>query len=170
MGVKHLRLRGTVASRSDASALIREPGDAVLVERGHPRLLVMQCPCGCGEEYPVNVDRKAGKAWRLYRRQGSITLYPSVWRDTGCESHFVIWNNSIYLFGGDADWLGERGAETNPDRVYAALSQTFQSISDIADGLDALPWDVLVACRRLVRTGKAVEGASNQRGYFRKLT
>jgi hypothetical protein len=26
----------------------------VIVERGRPRLLMLACSCGCGEEFPVN--------------------------------------------------------------------------------------------------------------------
>jgi hypothetical protein len=57
-------------------------------------------PRGCGEVFPINLDPRAGPAWRLYSdpRRG-VSLYPSVWRESGCESHYVIWRNRIYLFG-----------------------------------------------------------------------
>jgi hypothetical protein len=38
-----------------------------------------------------------GKAWRLYGgAKSAVTLFPSVWRDTGCESHFIIWRDQIF--------------------------------------------------------------------------
>src|SRR6267378_4236509 len=79
--------------------LVSAPGDAVLIERGTPRWLLLACPCGCGAELPINLDRRAGKAWRVYKH-GTTTLsvYPSVWRDTDCGSHFIIWRGNILLF------------------------------------------------------------------------
>src|SRR5665213_4231154 len=105
----------------------------------------MKCPCGCGEELPVNLDAQAGKAWRIYNWQGKITLYPSVWRDTGCQSHFIIWNGRTYLFGMRDDDLfdwpdSEGGLE---EEVVARLSDSLVHYLDIADGLEAIPWNVL---------------------------
>lgn len=88
---RSISLKAELDSRVGAANLLVAPGDAVLITRGQPRWLLLRCPCGCGEEMPVNLDARAGKAWRLYRRPHSgLTLFPSVWRDTGCESHFVI--------------------------------------------------------------------------------
>src|ERR1700722_8970214 len=103
-----LHLMGVVSSRGEASAYLKAPGDAVLVERGRPRLLLLSCPCGCGEHFPINLDPRAGPAWRLYRnRTGAITLYPSVWRESGCYSHYIIWRDRILLFGGAEDELDD---------------------------------------------------------------
>jgi hypothetical protein len=38
---------------------------------------------------------------------------------------------------------------------------------EIADELDAIPWDILRACRALVRQGRAEEGRESLLGYFR---
>jgi len=40
----------------------------------------MLCPDGCGERIVLNLDPRAGPAWRLYDRKEKTTLYPSVWR------------------------------------------------------------------------------------------
>ncbi len=87
-----------------------------VVERGRPRSVVLQCPCGCGELLVLNVDRAAGSAWRLRRREGRITLMPSVWRTSGCRSHFILWENRVWLcsVAGDEDeprWPEEMDAE-----------------------------------------------------------
>lgn len=37
---------------------------------------------------------------------------------------------------------------------------------DIADSLGEIPWDVLDACRYLVRVGFLIEGLGKQRGMF----
>lgn len=53
------------------------------------------------------------------------------------------------------------------DAVRERLSKTeLISFSEIAEALDAVPWDVLMVCRRLVRVKFAHEGKGKQRGWF----
>jgi len=87
--------RGSTQRYSEALPLLRLPGDLVIVVRGVPRSIVIQCPEGCGEVISLNLDRRAGPAWQRFERRGSLTIYPSVWRETGCEAHFIVWNNII---------------------------------------------------------------------------
>ncbi len=172
MSASKIELKAEVSSRVGASARLVLPGDAVLVTRGAPRWLLLRCPCGCGEEIPVNLDARAGKAWRLYKSDSTgLTLFPSVWRDTGCESHFVVWRDRILMFGGsegtwdsvdfDIDRLGRRVLETWPRSGFA-------SYVDIADVLREIPWDVQEVCRRLARKGKLVEDGEGRRGWYRR--
>lgn len=167
-----LRWRGAVGRRSEATTLLTAPGDAVLVERGRPRWLVIACPCGCGEQLPVNLDPRAGPAWRLYRTGSAVTLFPSVWRESGCESHFIIWRDEILLFGRyEEDFAEEPAADETialRETVLRRLpvSGTLAPFSEIADALDAIPWDVLTVCRQLVREGVAREGKGKERGAF----
>lgn len=169
-------LRGRVTSRSDTNGMLRQPGDAALIERLRPRVLVLACPCGCGDLLSINLDRKAGPAWRMFLQGGSLSLFPSVWRETGCESHFIVRKNRIYLFGrreddetSEWDELWYDDSTVRRDDVLGALSaDKFESYRDIATRLDALPWDVLVVCRRLVMDGVAVEGGGVYRGQFRR--
>lgn len=175
MRTLRIDLRATVASRSETAGLLRQPGDAVIVERVVPRLLLLACPDGCGDELAVNLDSRVGPAWRLYRRDSGLTIYPSVWRDTGCGSHFIIWKDEIYLFNAVEDeaedrdrerlWSANVGLERGA--VLGALdAHTLTSYVDVADRLDALPWEVLIVCRRLVRERAAREGKGDQRGSF----
>lgn len=86
----------TVERQGEARAVVASsPQRVVMVERGHAREVVFQCPCGCGEIVVINVDRAAGPAWRVRIRGERLTLMPSVWRTTGCESHFVLWENQV---------------------------------------------------------------------------
>ncbi len=167
-----LALKRVVQNRAEAAGVLRIPGEAVLIERGRPRWLLLACPCGCGEEIPINLDPQAGKAWRLYRdaRHG-VSLYPSVWRDTGCGSHFIVWRSRILLFRDDY----EEGAPPARHEEIRALTAAvfarlpisgFVSYVAIADALQEIPWDVLEVCRDLVRGGRAREGSGQGRGTF----
>lgn len=164
--------KGKVTTRGEASALISAPGDAALVERGRPRLLLLNCPCGCGQHFPINLDPRAGPAWRLYwNHKRELTLYPSVWRESDCMSHYVIWRNRIFLFGRYEDDLDAAPQPDETVRLIDAVRERLPvtglvSFSQIADELEAIPWDVLMVCRRLVRAGAAREGTGKERGSF----
>ena len=91
MSVRLLQLRGTVSTRGEASSKLAAAGDAVLVERGRPRLLLLSCPCGCGEQFPINLDSRRGRLGDSTEARGTgISLFPSVWRESGCRSHYII--------------------------------------------------------------------------------
>jgi hypothetical protein len=167
-----IRFQGTVESRGEASALLKAPGDAVLIERGRPRLLLLSCPCGCGEHFPINLDPRAGPAWRLYGNgQRGLSLYPSVWRESDCRSHYVIWRNKIFLFGRYEDDLD---ASSQPDETIPLIDVVRDHLPtkglipffEIAEAVGAIPWDVLMVCRRLVKSGRAREGSGKRRGSF----
>jgi hypothetical protein len=163
------KLIAVLERRSEASASLKGQEDLVLVQRGRPRLLVMKCPCGCGDELTINLDREAGKAWRIYKDREEVTLFPSVWRDTGCESHFIIWRGKTYLFGkADEDFGWYEDDALLEKHVLGLLSDELVQYVEIADALNAIPWDVQFACRSLVKKGKAVEGKGDLRGWFRK--
>ncbi len=173
MSDKRVHLRGSVSRHGEATAKLRSPGDAVFVERGVTRAIVFLCPCGCGESLPINLDSRAGPAWRLYlEHPEGVTLFPSVWRESGCKSHFIVWRGRFYMIGAyDEDF--ER-TSLSPD-VWRALVSSIQdalpaeglmSFSDIAEKLNAIPWDVLLICRQLVKAGAAREGKGQQQGHF----
>lgn len=169
-----ISLKAEVTSRAGVSDLLQVPGDAVLIERGVPRWLMLKCPCGCGEEIPVNLDKRAGKAWRLYRNKAGLTLFPSVWRDTGCEAHFIIWRDQIVTFGGGLTSDNSPGPSLDlTDLARRALAAwpagAYVPYVDVADQLGEIPWDVQEACFRLVRAGFMVEGKDAARDTFRKV-
>ena len=161
-----VEMKGEVVQRYEADALLTEPGAAALVRRGVLRSLVLSCPDGCGETLTINLDRRAGPAWKFYvDRFGDVSLFPSVWRTTGCRSHFILWRSRLYWcdYG---DELEIPMAEV-VTKVRGALHHEFQSYVDIADTLGLVPWAVLSACHQLARAGSAVEGREGQRGCFK---
>lgn len=164
---RRARFRGTVNHQGEAISLLEKPGDIVMVERGVPRLLVFSCPDGCGDIVPVNLDERADKAWRFYRRDGRSTLYPSVWRDEGCQAHFVLWNDMIY-WSGFSD--GEEQSSVPIESVIAMLSHDeFRSYFLVAVELEEIPWAVRAACEQLVRDRLAEEGTGKMRGRYRLI-
>ena len=170
-GAKRIRFCGTVSTRSEAAGMLAAAGDAVLIERGRPRLLLLSCPCGCGEEFPINLDPRAGPAWVLYGRSNALSLFPSVWRESGCRSHYVIWRGRILLFrryDDDFDAVPETEGEfPSVDAVLAQLPLgTEVPFAEVAKTLNAIPWDILRICRQLVQKGLAYEAPGEHRGSF----
>lgn len=170
MSVSRLNLRAVVPSRSEVAQFVLKPNDAVLVDRGGPRWLILSCPCGCGELFPINLDPRAGSAWRLYKsNREQLSIFPSVWRDTGCRSHYIIWRGAIHLFrGANDETLPEVDLTALQSSVRDCLStSTWRHFVEVALVLDAIPWDVLEVCRRLVKRKEAMEGSSRLQGHFR---
>lgn len=154
--VKHreAKLKSVVASDAVASRLLEDPGDIAIVERGVPRLLVMKCPDDCGDTLRINLDPRTSKAWRIYQDEDGLSLFPSVWRDTGCESHFIIWADKIY-WSDNRDRIYKRIHEpVLRAAVYSELDGLeFRSAVEIANKLGLVPWSVGAVLDALVHDG-----------------
>lgn len=166
---RSVQLRGEAEYRDQGESLLQKPGDAVVVCRGALRSVLMSCPDGCGETLVVNLDPRAGKAWRLDTRGGNVTLFPSVWREGGCGSHFIVWRGKILW----CDRFMDGNVEPAYDgvllerRVLTALRKnSLRSTEEIAAELDEIAWEVMRAGHALVRRGLAVSGAHKQRDWF----
>lgn len=161
--VRKINWLGIVERHGNGLELLKQSGDCVLVERGYPRNLLFKCPDSCGEVITINLDPASGPAWKYYERNGVRTLYPSVALITGCESHFILWRDQILWCDGDR----YRGDISVDKALIAAvrnqLRTTQSHFSEIASQLGELPWEVLWACRELVRAGYAKEPKF---GYF----
>jgi hypothetical protein len=170
--VDKIIFRGKIQIRDDAARLLANSGEFAIVERGRPRLIVLRCPCGCGDDLLINVDRRVGKAWRYYRNQYGMSLYPSYWRDNACESHFIIWNNNIYwCIGWETEgsdlWLVSKNLE---ETVLNNLSSDhFIKYYDLAERLELVPWDVLQACRQLARQNLVESAGGDHYNEFRRI-
>lgn len=116
----------------------------------------------------LNLDRRAGPAWRVYLAENQLTVYPSIWRDSGCGSHFIIWNDAIYWMDMQDDWPGVSVSDEVRASLLRALSrQVFRSPADAADQIGVLPWLLATECRRLTLSGVLEEGTGDRRGLFR---
>ena len=53
--------------------------------------VVLLCPCGCGALLQLSLLDEAIPRWTLNEHgDGTVSLCPSVWRTTGCRSHFFV--------------------------------------------------------------------------------
>lgn len=167
--VRKIRFRGIGEYRDEAEPLLEQAGDAAGVFRGCPRSLLIKCPDGCGDTLVINLDPRSGKAWSLDARQGSLTLDPSVWREDGCRSHFILWRDHILWCGRFED--GNREPLYDPaleETVRCALDhRRYRSPQDIALELGEIRWEVLRTLRRLVRNRQAEEGTGVFHEKFR---
>lgn len=151
-----VRLRGQVERFSEAGPLLPAPGDYVFVVRGVTRAIVMRCPDQCGDLLTINLDDRAGPAWRSYRRSNRLTVYPSVWRKDGCRSHFILWDDRLLW----CDWHDQpqwKDAELRRAVLKAlpAPHENFRHYEAIAADINAIPWEVLWCCQTLVQSGQA---------------
>ncbi|HWH60441.1 MAG TPA: DUF6527 family protein [Terriglobales bacterium] len=169
---KKIRYRGTVETRDTAQPLLLKSGDAVIVERGKPRLLILRCPCGCGDDLIVNLDRRAGAAWHFYRSRKGLTLFPSYWREDRCGSHFILWNNQIYwCYGWESDESDRwQVSAATKEKVYALLTdEYFVDYAALAEQLDLIPWEALQACRQLAKEGRAIADEAPRNGMYQRI-
>lgn len=162
---RNFTLVGEVSHRHEADALLKGPGTAVLVHREVQRSIVISCPDGCGDTLTINLDRRTGPAWRIYSDRKGVSIYPSVWRDNGCGSHFIVWRSRIYWCDWKNDYL-DASDSILEKRVLTVLTNELRPYYVLAEQLDEEPWSVLVACNRLVSNRLAIEGSGHNRGKF----
>ena len=87
-------------------------GDAmyVIAQRDKSRWVLFQCPCKCGAVITLSLQRVHNPHWSVtHTESGRCTLYPSVWRDQGCLSHFVVRDGRVF-------WARDSG--TLPQRRF----------------------------------------------------
>lgn len=61
-------------------------------EKGYEWAAALLCPCGCGDVIQLNLLVDSSRpTWTVLReKNGNATIIPSVWRNSGCKSHFII--------------------------------------------------------------------------------
>jgi hypothetical protein len=162
--MKTISLRGTAERHSDAVDLIPRAGDVATVRRGALRSLAIRCPDGCGEVISVNLDPRTGPAWKLFEREGRLTLYPSVWRENGCEAHFILWRDRLmWCDGSDSPSWRDDPLKTRLHAILPPPGAEHLHFEALASRLDVIPWEALWACQSLVADRVAVSSAKGSR-------
>ena len=60
-------------------------------EGEHVWAAAMLCPCGCDDRIELNLLPQVRPRWEIQEHDdGTVSLHPSVWRQKGCKSHFVL--------------------------------------------------------------------------------
>lgn len=119
-----------VEGQSAARAALRErAGSFAVIVRDAPRAALFDCPCGCGDVVVINTDPRTGPAWRIRIDAMGATLMPSVWRTTGCRSHFIVWRSGIW-------WCRFRDHDVQADETSAAFGSETEDGGVAADQND----------------------------------
>ena len=162
--VKAIGLRGRAEHHADAVALIPNAGDAAMVVRGGLRSVAIRCPDGCGEVISVNLDPRSGPAWKLFERDDSVTIYPSVWKESGCKAHFIVWRNSLlWCDTFDSPHWRDDQIKRLVHQILPGFGLEHAHFADLAAKLNLIPWEVLWACQSLVTDRVAVSSAKGTR-------
>lgn len=65
-------------------------------EGNHLWYAAMVCPCGCGAVLQLCLMDGQRPKWSVEEHDdGTVSLYPSIWRKVGCNSHFWIRRGKI---------------------------------------------------------------------------
>jgi hypothetical protein len=79
--------------------IVNEKTFYIIGNPSEPWLLAFKCPCGCQEIIQLNLLRDATPCWKykltFHKR---LNISPSIWRTTGCKSHFIVHKSKI-------DWV-----------------------------------------------------------------
>jgi uncharacterized protein DUF6527 len=162
--------KGTIEYRGQSNDLLSRPGEFVIVKRGVPRLIIMRCPCGCGDDLLINLDPRSGDAWRLYKKSSKFSLYPSYWRDTACGSHFILWNSRIHWCYQHSEYLQDREvtAEIENTILQELSDNRYIHFLELADKLNLIPWECLQTCELLVKKGLAKKNKDSRYEFSKK--
>ena len=69
----------------------------IVVYQQKPLWTLFQCPCGCEKVISLSLQRVHRPHWRVSKNKlGRPTLFPSVWQNKGCCSHFWIKDGKVY--------------------------------------------------------------------------
>jgi len=75
-----------------------------------PKWALFQCPCGCQSVVTLSLQLIHKPHWSVTKSpENRPNLYPSVWRDKGCLSHFWIKDGRVF-------WCADTGKSPSTRR------------------------------------------------------
>jgi Family of unknown function (DUF6527) len=86
-----------ILERTPSNSAIGDRDFVFVIYETVPRWALFRCPCGCSEVISLPLAAPHNPRWAVYvDEDGFASLYPSVWRNTGCMSHFVIRSGCVF--------------------------------------------------------------------------
>ncbi len=80
---KTIRVNESLPNRLEKNVLY------IVIEDDYSEQAAMICPCGCDSILHMNLLLDERPCWRVIMHEDkTASLHPSVWRKTGCKSHF----------------------------------------------------------------------------------
>ena len=71
--------------------------ELTVVDRKYMKWIFLRCPCGCGDLLNLSLMASHDPNWKLKLDYlNRPTIYPSIWKKDGCESHFWITKGKIH--------------------------------------------------------------------------
>jgi hypothetical protein len=94
-----------VSEQPPANSQVAEARMYLVRSHERSRWLIFLCPCGCKNVITLSLQKIHRPHWLLRQsRNVRPSLYPSVWRDVGCHSHFWISDGRVF-------WCGDTGTD-----------------------------------------------------------
>jgi len=95
-------------------------GTVTVVGNGKkPKWSLFLCPCGCQSVITLPLQRIKDPYWIIAKsKAGRPSLRPSIWRDVGCFSHFIIDDGRVY-------WCNDTGRAPDDVRKYWANRRVY---------------------------------------------
>jgi hypothetical protein len=83
----------------------------IVASSRQPKWAMFLCPCGCQSVITLTLQSAKRPHWNFQKSKGGRpTLHPSVWRDVGCMSHFVLEDGRIF-------WCNDSGVSPEEFRA-----------------------------------------------------
>jgi hypothetical protein len=94
-----------IVNKTPGNAAINENEFIAVIHENTPYWAMFRCPCGCGTVISLSLQKIHKPSWTVEKsKYGRPSLYPSVWQNKGCCSHF-------WIKGGRVHWCGNSGIE-----------------------------------------------------------
>lgn len=110
----------SVVDKTPSNALVGDKDFIKVVHKGIPYWALFRCPCGCNCIISLSLQKMHNPRWMASKSQsGRPTLYPSVWQNKDCCSHFWIEDGRIYWCSntGIEPWKAEPMHYTKPVNI-----------------------------------------------------
>lgn len=94
-----------IVSKAPGNATIDDGQFITVIYENIPYWAIFKCPCGCGTVISLSLQKIHRPSWTVEKsKTGRPSLYPSVWQNKGCCSHFWIKEGRVH-------WCSNSGIE-----------------------------------------------------------